>query len=240
MKAIRIELFQQLPNYRKPASFLVKESYPMPPYSTVMGMIHTSCGFESTHDMKLCIQSEHASETVDLATLYNFGIPYNEKRHFAKVLNSKGKYDGINKGVRGVHLLTDVKIIIYIVPQDDDYNTILEGMCSPKNYISIGRYEDIARIDTVEEVELEKYEYDEDEEYENIIPYDMYVPVEMITGAENGSIYNLRKKYTLDNKSGMRNWDSIIKVKHISSGTGGSNIKGGFLDKKNKCLVCLA
>ena len=40
MKGVRIEAYQNLVNYRKPTSFQLKESYPLPPYSTVIGMIH--------------------------------------------------------------------------------------------------------------------------------------------------------------------------------------------------------
>ena len=39
MRAIRIQCFQNLVNYRKPTSFLIKETYPLPPYSTVIGMV---------------------------------------------------------------------------------------------------------------------------------------------------------------------------------------------------------
>lgn len=93
LKAIRVELEQQLPNYRKPASFLVKESFPLPPYSTVIGMIHTACGFTEYHPMRISIQGNYASDVSDLAVLYNFGSKYNEKeanRHQYKVLNEEG------------------------------------------------------------------------------------------------------------------------------------------------------
>ena len=43
-KAIRLQCFQNLVNYRKPSSFIIKETFPLPPYSTVLGMIHAACG----------------------------------------------------------------------------------------------------------------------------------------------------------------------------------------------------
>ena len=42
-KAIRLQCFQNLANYRKPSSFIIKETFPLPPYSTVLGMIHAAC-----------------------------------------------------------------------------------------------------------------------------------------------------------------------------------------------------
>src|ERR1035437_3519376 len=109
LKAIRIKLWQQMPNYRKPASFLVRESYPLPPYSSVIGMVHLACDFTEYHAMNVSIQGSYASEVSDLATMYNFGIKYDETRHQGKVLNEAGGYDGINKGVKPAHLLTDVE-----------------------------------------------------------------------------------------------------------------------------------
>ena len=52
-RAIRIDCFQNLANYRKPSSFIIKESYPLPPYSTVIGMIHAISGFDSYHKMQI-------------------------------------------------------------------------------------------------------------------------------------------------------------------------------------------
>ena len=54
-KAIRIKCKQELVNFKKPTSLLIKETYPLPPYSTVIGMIHKACDFHEYHD-KMCIR----------------------------------------------------------------------------------------------------------------------------------------------------------------------------------------
>ena len=51
-RAIRLDCFQNLVNYRKPSSFIIKETYPLPPYSTVSGMIHAACGFKELELME--------------------------------------------------------------------------------------------------------------------------------------------------------------------------------------------
>jgi CRISPR-associated protein Cas5t len=82
MKAIRIELYQNLVNYKKPTSFQLKETYPLPPYSTVNGMIHYTCGFEEYNDMKISIQGTYNSKVNDLYTRYEFaGAGYEKQRH---------------------------------------------------------------------------------------------------------------------------------------------------------------
>ena len=65
-KAIRVECFQNLANYRKPSSFIIKESFPLPPYSTVLGMIHTACGYREFHPMKVSIQGKNAGSVSEL------------------------------------------------------------------------------------------------------------------------------------------------------------------------------
>ncbi|MGJ0463700.1 CRISPR-associated protein Cas5, partial [Listeria monocytogenes] len=72
MKAIRVRLWQDLVNFKKPTSFQLKETYPLPPYSTVIGMVHTLCGFTSYHEMKISIQGKYFSKVNDLATRYEF------------------------------------------------------------------------------------------------------------------------------------------------------------------------
>lgn len=76
LKAIRLKISQQLPNYRKATSFLTKESYPLPPYSSVIGMIHVACGFTpgEYHGMKLCIQGKYVGDIMDLATVYDLEL----------------------------------------------------------------------------------------------------------------------------------------------------------------------
>lgn len=228
VKAIRVKLFQQLPNYRKPASFLVKESYPLPPYSTVIGMIHFACGFTEYHPMKLCIQGNYVSEVADLATMYTFGIKYEASRHQYKVLNSKGEYDGISKGVRPAQLLTDVELIIHIILENDsDYEIVLQKLMEPLEYLSLGRREDLVRIDEVKLVELEEYDEEKEEDYDLELKYDMYIPEDCIPDKEGGTtkeyymegtIYFLNKEFEINEKTKKREWKSIIKAYHVPKG----------------------
>ena len=82
-KAIRLQCFQNLVNYRKPSSFIIKETFPLPPYSTVLGMIHAACGYTEFHPMKLCIQGTNCGTVSELYTRYSFssGAKFEEGRH---------------------------------------------------------------------------------------------------------------------------------------------------------------
>lgn len=222
-KAIRMHIFQQMPNYRKPSSFLVKESFPLPPYSTIIGMIHAACGFTEYHPLKISIQGTNASELSDYQTLYTFGIAYDPERHQLKVPNAEGKFDGVTRGPKSVMLLTDVEMYIHIFPErEEDFDIILKGLRDPAEYISIGRREDIARIDEVAEVMLEKTDIDDDESITSV--YSAYLPVDYIRATLNnnvkeicGTVYNLPKKFEVDVKKGQRKWTEIVKARHLPS-----------------------
>lgn len=201
-RAIRLDCFQNLVNYRKPSSFIIKETYPLPPYSTVSGMIHAACGFKEYHKMKLSIQGDNKGTISDLYTRYSFsaGARYEEGRHQICVKDG-GNY-GIFKGIANVELLCECRLIIHIVPEDEaDFEIIYQALKNPPTYLSLGRYEDIIDIRDVRIVSLK-----EDEEV--LTNHDMYIPVSYM-GEEpvEATVYTLNKEYEIT-KQGLRRWKS--------------------------------
>ncbi len=61
MKALRIHLHQNSANYRKEETIDNKMTYPLPPYSTVIGALHDICGFKEYREMDLSIQGNYGS-----------------------------------------------------------------------------------------------------------------------------------------------------------------------------------
>ncbi|MGN1112050.1 MAG: CRISPR-associated protein Cas5 [Acutalibacteraceae bacterium] len=61
MKAIRLRIRQSSANYRREETVKFRMTYPLPPYSTVIGAIHKACGYTSYHPMKLSIQGKYSS-----------------------------------------------------------------------------------------------------------------------------------------------------------------------------------
>ena len=194
-KAIRLECYQNLSSYRKPASIDVQESFQFPPYSTVIGMIHKVCNFKEYKPMKISIQGEYKS------SLFNF---YN--RHF----NSKSNIDGI-KGIGYVELIVDVDLIIHVVPEDESlFNEILDKLKKPSIYPALGRHEDILRIDKIDSVELE--------ETDTVYIYnDSYIPLKYFSKEDNilGTVYSLNKEFNKTTLNSIRTWKNSIKVKYV-------------------------
>lgn len=231
MKSIRLKLKQNLVNYKLPTSFQLKETYPLPPYSTVIGMVHNTCNYTEYKPMKISVQGKYHSKVNDLATRYEFknGMTFDASRHQIKV----GEY-GISRGVSNVELLSDVELVIHIVPEDENLvEEIFNAFKTPYEYISLGRREDLVVVDEVKIVEISE-ERIKDENLRIDRDYRAYVPVEIIdkkkffvegsvdTIQYKGTMYNLTKDYVSVNYGStkspkfFRKWNKI-KVHYVSN-----------------------
>ncbi len=210
MKAIRVKLYQNMVNYRKPTSFQLKETYPLPPPSTVIGMVHNLCCFIEYHEMDISIQGKYHSKVNDLYTRYEFknAMKYDKGRH---QLNTGGY--GISRGVATVELLTDVELLLHIIPEDQSLvKTIEEAFLYPNEYPSLGRREDLALIDDVKVVEVREEQLENDINIPN--GYSAYISADLIEKKDAvisreidvaGTRYKLTKNYKLIDKGNKRN-----------------------------------
>ena len=231
MKSIRLKLKQNLVNYKLPTSFQLKETYPLPPYSTVIGMVHNTCNYTEYKPMKISVQGKYHSKVNDLATRYEFknGMTFDASRHQIKV----GEY-GISRGVSNVELLSNVELVIHIVPEDENLiEEIFNAFKTPREYISLGRREDLVVVDEVKIVEISE-ERIKDENLRIDRDYRAYVPVEIIdkkkvfvegsvdTIQYKGTMYNLTKDYVSVNYGStkspkfFRKWNKV-KVHYVSN-----------------------
>jgi CRISPR-associated protein Cas5t len=253
MKAIRLIIEQELVNYKIPTSFQLKETYPLPPYSTVIGMIHSMCGFTSYHSMAISIQGKYHSKTNDLYTRYEFkpGMTFDKERH---QLETNGF--GIGKGVATVECLTAVELMVHIIPEDDSMISTLEkGIRYPLEYPSLGRREDLAIIKSLEIVELEAIVLKSDLEltkgYSAYIPEKLYQSEKYKVESDDASVgdkasgtyYVLNKEYELVNKGTdkkpkiFRQWKRV-KVLYASKITAYEE-EGVIVDQDNNLVFAI-
>lgn len=218
-KAIKFKCYQNMPNYRRPASFDFKETFKLPPYSSVIGMIHKICNCQNVEymPMKVSIQGTSESINTDLYTRYFFTPDKCEvDRYYFAILNKdEKKQTGLIRGTGITELLIDVTLLIHIVPESDDlFDTILNGLKRPYVYPALGRHEDILRIDadTIKIIDIE-------ETNTANINYDAYIPLEYFREEDNitGTVYLLNKIF--DTSSGIREWKEKVKVKYIKKRT---------------------
>ncbi|MFZ5987571.1 MAG: type I-B CRISPR-associated protein Cas5b [Bacillota bacterium] len=224
MRAVRLRLEQELVNYKVPTSFQLKETYPLPPYSTVSGMVHSLCGFEDYKAMKISVQGRYLSKVNDLYTRYEFkpGMSFEVGRH---QLETNGF--GICKGVATCELLTEVELLIHIIPDDPSLVEEIEKAFNlPREFPSLGRREDLVVIKEVKVVNINEKILEEDIELEN--NYTAYIPEKMIenksiiigsfSGVETGTRYNINKYYekinygTEKSPKVFRKWEKVRVV----------------------------
>ncbi|HEY9063189.1 MAG TPA: type I-B CRISPR-associated protein Cas5b [Pseudobacteroides sp.] len=227
MRAVRLKIEQELVNYKVPTSFQLKETYPLPPYSTVSGMVHSLCGFDEYKAMKISIQGKYLSKVNDLYTRYEFkpGMTYEEGRH---QLETSGF--GISRGVATCELLTEIELLIHLIPEEQSLiNEIEKAFLFPVEFPSLGRREDLAVIKEVKIVDVNEKTLENDIELDN--NYTAYIPENLIndnsiklggggkadTGTR-GTRYNINKYYEKINYGNdrspkiFRKWNKVQVV----------------------------
>ena len=225
MKAIRVKAYQNMVSYRRATSFVIKESYPLPPYSSVIGMIHAACGFREYVPMQISVQGNSFSSLNENYIKYEFGAGtfFEEVRHQLKIPSGEEKPFGITRGLGNIQLLVDVDLIFHIIPEDVGYiDEIVQALLYPQNFLALGRWEDLIRIDTVEVVELESLELEDSV----ALKQDAYVPIALMESDKNifpedeSTRYKIRKVFSTKKDSpGVRKWDESVDVAFVSKGS---------------------
>ncbi len=221
MRAIRIIAHQTLMNYCKPSSYIIRETYPLPPYSTIIGMIHAICGFDSYHPMQVSVQGGFSSTNADLYQRYTFGnMKFERGRHTFSVPSADGKQVGITRGLGYTETISELNLIIHIVPEaEEDYEKVLNGLENPKIFPALGRHDDLLNIQSFDLVELTRTK--------KTLSYSAYIPIKDLDKIVNskvnihqkvkGTVYKIYKTYTINPKTKRREWENPIRVKHVSA-----------------------
>lgn len=211
MKAIRLKLYQEVANYKIATSLQLKETYPLPPFSTVIGMIHKACGYDCYHPMQIGVQGKYESKVNDLYTRYEFSKgKYEKGRH--NCLLGDGR--GVIKGISTQELLVDVNLVIHITSEDENtINEVYNAFNENKTLLSLGRAEDLILINEVSLVDIRELNMDSGEEEQLDLKMNYYVPVDMLDNIEtNATLYNITRDYKL-HKIGkgktIRKWNKV-------------------------------
>lgn len=200
MKVLKLKLFQENACYKKPFAFKLHETYPLPPYSTVKGMLHSILEAKEYIPMNVSIQGEYES----IFNSYNTTYFYKANEVTTMPLNT--------------HMLYNVKLIIHVKAEMDVLEKIINNIRFSKEYLSLGRREDLVNIEEIKLIEIEeiKLEFDDEDddiqesEFNNGIYFrmPMYVPKNnKIKSKLSGVNYRLNWKYKV--KNDIRQWEKL-------------------------------
>jgi len=196
LKILKMKLFQETACYKKPFAFKVAETYPLPPYSTVIGMFHKIIGAKpgEYYPMNISIQGDYESIFSNYQNL--------------RMFKGKGK---VTQMPRNVHQLLNVNLIIHMQAEDETVEKIYNNVISGKESFTLGRNEDLVRVDEIKIIDKPKEVRDK-----FINNHNAYIPVKYTDEYVNGINYRLNSVYTIKNE--LRNWEKI-NVKYIEKHT---------------------
>lgn len=192
MAILKLKIFQETACYKKPLAFKVAETYPLPPYSTVIGMFHKIIGAKPGEyfPMNISIQGNYESIFNNYQTLRMF----------------KGK-DKVTSMPRNVHQLLNVELIIHLEAEQEIVQKIYDNIVKGAETFTLGRNEDIVRVDEVKVIKEPKIL-----ETADITKYNAYVPVKRLDRYAQGINYKLHTVYIIKNE--LRCWENV-DVKYI-------------------------
>ncbi len=192
LNALILKIYQPQAHYRIPFSFQRRHTYPIPPYSTIVGFL---CNILQVSDdekfsdyfngMKIAILGTFKSKSTEYTWFRNL----QKDSHKSRFGNLDRKFQGTFEHPGGqmptyIDILNDVQLWIYIAHRKESLLDELKEKLQnpPKNRVSplhIGRAEDWIVIQKLKEVELEYREImgnfgrffwipEDNENYENI------------------------------------------------------------------------
>jgi len=167
MKLLKLKIYQPTAHYRIPFTFARRHTYPIPPYSTVIGLICNVLGIENQKDgsfeklkngLSLAIYGKYESLTREYvwfrglnkeAHNERFGFPEN------RIIDQIPEHPGGQIPTR-IDVLENVRLLIYIKHEDENFLKEIEGAFkNPKERncpIHLGRAEDLVVFEEIPKI----------------------------------------------------------------------------------------
>ena len=171
MKVLKLKIFQPTAHYRIPFTFARKHTYPIPPYSTVIGLICNVLGIERQdgdfeilkNGLSIAIYGKYKflnREYIWLRTLSKeehnrrFGYPEN------RIIDQMPEHPGGQIPAR-IDVLENVNLLIYIKHEDEKFlEKMKNAFENPEQRIyplHLGRAEDLVVFEGIDdEIKIEK------------------------------------------------------------------------------------
>lgn len=195
MSVLRVKLYQEFACYRKPMTYGFWETYPLPPLSTVKEFFHNVVEAKEYIPARYGIQGKFKSVVLDLQIMNKFD---------RKDSKNKGiyieEYDKkLIKSPIYVSNLYAVELTIYIESKLEYLEKFRENLLNLE-YPSLGRKEDLVRVDSADIVKLIERDLFEDSYY---IKNGIYLSKEKAKELEVNGI-NYRMNFYYEIKNGIR------------------------------------
>ncbi|HWP93517.1 MAG TPA: type I-B CRISPR-associated protein Cas5b [Thermodesulfobacteriota bacterium] len=223
-KALRIRIYQPQAHYRVPFTYQRRHTYPIPPYSTVIGLLCNVLGirnlktqgepkedanYKKLKELKISIAGRFESKTTEYTWLRNLSKDSHIIRFGStniREINGHIEHIGGQSPVL-IDILSEVKLFIYLANNDEVFlkkiKTSLENPTQRLYPIHLGRAEDWIVFEEISSIfELEYKEKIQDGNYRNFF----WIPKHYVrNGQTPGLRYRVPTFYKLTN--GVRNFE---------------------------------
>jgi CRISPR-associated protein Cas5t len=157
MKILRLKIYQPQAHYRIPFSIQRRHTYPIPPYSTVIGFLINLLGLKNQTDplytdgiknLKISIAGRFETKTIEKIWFRNLSKESHKKRFGSsinRIIGGHIEHFG-GQSPMTIDILNDVYLLIYLFHYDQNFlETIKENILNPVNRLEVlhlGRAED--------------------------------------------------------------------------------------------------
>jgi len=217
MKVLRLKLYQQTACYKKPFASKVAETYPLPPHSTVKGMLHAVLEANELIPMQISVQGGYDTLMTDYQIHYFF------KQHSTPefILTTAGL--GMDRQLEEIttmpiytHMLYDVNLVIHVQAEQAVLEELERRIKDSSTTLSLGRWEDLLRVDECEIVEIESAERPV------VIRGGAFVPERILEETDDVPYSPYRLNWTYRIVNGIRIWDKL-HMGYVQDGAAISN-----------------
>ena len=179
LEALKIKIYQPQAQYRMPFAYQRRHTYPLPPYSTVLGFVANvlgiknepgkeepcieedcSCMYHKFKKIKLAICGNFQSKTTEYTWFRNL----NKEKHIERFGFEQNRYlSGHIEHIGGqtpclVDVLNDVNLLVYVYHEDKGFlDKIIQKFENPagkSSTLHLGRAEDLVVIDKLQKTDL--------------------------------------------------------------------------------------
>lgn len=207
MKALKVKIFQPTAHYRMPFTYQRRHTYPIPPYSTVVGFLCNMLGidyqdsekYDKLKDCKLSISGKFDVKLTEYVWFRNLSKSAHEKYFGSTETREKnGEVNHIGgQSPMRIDVLENMYLNIHITSEDDAFleelKTNLSNPINRLETIHIGRAEDWIVYESIEMVDLVPESKDKNYNHFFWIPQTIWKPESVLSDFEkaDGLFYNL-------------------------------------------------
>ncbi len=166
LKVLRLRIYQPQAHYRMPFTYQRRHTYPIPPYSTVIGFLCNVLGindqqkeaYQKLRKIKISIAGRFAAKTTEYVWFRNLSIRSHEGR-FGRITNRSigGEVEHIGgQSPILMDVLEEVRLVIHLAHEAKEFlESILDALYNPRQRLEVlhlGRAEDWLVLEEISDI----------------------------------------------------------------------------------------